>query len=168
MELLELAGIAGPEAELIRAAVEDANRRVRFFQLAFGRAAAAQSLSPEEIAALLVRPEGGRAPRITWQAEGAIARDQLKRVFLALMCLESAMPWGGECLVRHSGDGWHVGGAAERLREIPHLWHIVEHGVPEMPPEPADLHFALFAMELAGAGRRARLERGRGEISLSF
>ncbi len=169
MELLELSGIEGPEIDLIRAATEDANRRLRFFRVAFGRASDGQVLDAAQIAELITPPDGARGLHIHWLAPGEVPRDSVRRCFLALMCMESAMPWGGECLVRRAGDGWHVAGAAQRMRPLPDLWRLLTDGPDAATtPEPADLHFALLALDLARDGRRARLDHGADEISLSF
>ncbi|HHL20664.1 MAG TPA: histidine phosphotransferase [Aliiroseovarius sp.] len=166
MELLEMSGVEGAEIDLIRNAIDDANRRLRYFRVAFGRAGDGQMLASAELSDLVRRDDGGRALRVTWLTEGDIPRREAKRVFLALMCLESAMPWGGECLVRQSGAGWHLAGAAERLRDLPDLWRILGPDGVTALPEPAEMHFALLAQELGG--QPVHLEQAPGEISLIF
>ena len=166
MELLELSGIEGAEIDLIRSAIDDANRRLRFFRVAFGRAGDGQVLASADLRDMLSRDDGGRAMRVTWLTEGDIPRREAKRVFLALMCLESAMPWGGECLVRRSGAGWHLAGAAERLRDLPEMWRLLGPDGITTLPEPAEMHFALLAQDLDG--HPVHLEQAPGEISLMF
>ncbi len=152
IELLELSGADGPEIALIREAVADANRRIRFFRVAFGAARDGQVIGADEIAEMLPQAEGRRALTIDWQAEGDQPRQAVKRAFLALMCLETSMPYGGAVEVRRDGDDWRLTGRAERLNPAPELWQMLNGHRPEPLPAAAHLHFALLAVELQAGG----------------
>ncbi|HHB80823.1 MAG TPA: histidine phosphotransferase [Aliiroseovarius sp.] len=168
LELLELSGIDSPEVTLIREAVDDANRRIKVFRLAFGAASDTQMVKPGEIAALLPADTGPRALRVEWQADGDQPRPAVKEAFLALMCLESAMPYGGEILVRRTGAGWILAGAAERLNVDAPLWEALAAGSIAPLPAPAQLHFTLLAAALKARGATARTDISATEIGLTL
>ncbi len=168
IELLELSGIDSPEVALIRQAVEDANRRVKMFRIAFGLAGETQMVKAEDIRALLPKSDGPRALRIEWRPEGDVARQAVKEAFLALMCFESAMPYGGDVLVRRSSAGWILVGAGERLKVEQSLWEGLAHGAISPLPAPAQLQFALLAGELAARRAKARVDIGDTEIGLTL
>ncbi len=168
IELLELSGIDSPEMALIRAAAQDANRRVKLFRIAFGVAGEAQMIRPGDIAALLPADDGPRALRVEWQPEGDLPRPAVREALLGLMCLESAMPYGGEILVRRAASGWILAGAAERLSVDAPLWEGLEQGVISPLPAPALLHFPLLAATLSARGARARADIAEREIGLTL
>ena len=168
IELLELSGMDSPEVALIREAVADANRRIKMFRIAFGMASEGQMVRESDIRALLPVADGPRALRVEWQADGDVARQAAREAFLALMCLESAMPYGGEILVRQSSTGWILAGVAERLNIEPALWDRLAKGATAPLPAPAQLHFPLLAAALAQRGAVAQVEISDTEIGLSL
>jgi hypothetical protein len=100
LEMLELSGTpAGPEIDLIAQSVALAKARLRFLRLAFGAAAPGQLVSGSEIAAALSGPVGAARLAIDWQPADGAERTLVKLAFLSLMCLESAMPFGGSVTV---------------------------------------------------------------------
>ncbi|MCB1349560.1 MAG: histidine phosphotransferase family protein [Paracoccaceae bacterium] len=169
VELLGLTGQAeGPELALITESVENARRRIKGFRIAFGAAAPGQTVSAEDIRALTAPGPDGRRIEIDWPVTGPVPRQEAKAVFLALMCLESALAWGGRVAVRAASDGWRIVASAERMRVDPGLWHILEGG-----PVPADLppnavHFALFARELAKRPRPVAITGSDTAIEIGF
>lgn len=169
VELLGLTGQAvGPEIALINESVETARRRIKSFRIAFGAAAPGQIVSAGEIAELVAPGPDGRRLEIDWAVAGDVPRRDAKALFLALMCLESAMPWGGRVQIRPVPDGWQVTATADRMRLEPALWQILEGG-----PLSADLtanavHFALLAHEMANRSRAIALTRTEATVSLAF
>ncbi len=171
VELLALTGEAqGPELALISESVENARRRIKAFRIAFGHAAPGQSVSAREIAEATAPGPGGRRLVVDWPLTTDLPRRDARRVMLALMCLESAMPWGGRAEVRAGGGtdagGWQIMAEAERMQTDPGLWAMLEGG-----PVPAGLtantvHFALLARDLGG--RVTRLETTATTVSLAF
>jgi len=169
IELLGLTGqMDGPELALINESVENARRRIKSFRIAFGAAAPGQVVAAAEIAELTAPGADGRRLEIDWPVAEDLPRRDAKTVFLALMCLESAMPWGGRVQVRAAPGGWQLAATADRVRLEPAHWHILEEG-----PLPADLsanavHFALLAREIGIRGRPITLARTETAISLGF
>lgn len=101
LELLEVSGdfpgiAKSGEMMLIAESLEAARARIRCFRLAFGHAAADQRLGMAEIGAALSDAEKGGRLRLRLEAEGDLPRSEARMILLALMCLENAMPWGGD------------------------------------------------------------------------
>lgn len=169
VELLGLTGQAeGPELSLINESVENARRRIKLFRLAFGAATRGQTVPAAEVAELCAPGADGRRLEIDWPVDGDLPRTDVKRVFLALMCVESAMPWGGHVAVRAEKGGWQLSVSAERMRIDPDHWRILNGG-----PVPGDLpanavHFALLARDLAANGRQIAVERGEAALLLTI
>ena len=127
---VELLGLTGhdssPELALISESVANASLRIKLFRIAFGAAAPGQTVSAAEIAALTAPGTDGRKLSLDWQIAGDVPRTEAKLAFLALMCLEAAMPWGGTAQVTRQGTGLHIAASAERLNNTPALWLYLE------------------------------------------
>jgi histidine phosphotransferase ChpT len=169
VELLGLTGqVDGPEIGLITESVENARRRIKTFRIAFGAAAPGQRVAAAEIAELAAPGADGRRLEIDWPVSADLPRQDAKQVFLALMCLESAMPWGGRAAVRNRPGGWQIAAEAPRLKLEPAHWAMLEGA-----PAPADLapgavHFALLARETIGRGQPVSVGLSDTTIDLAF
>lgn len=141
----------GPELRLIAESVGNATARLKFFRVAFGQAAAEQRLGRPEIVALLADMACGGRQRYDWQIEGDQARQDVKLAFLALLCLEAALPWGGVVSIHRSGDTWQLTAAATRTKPDPDLWARLDGAAG--PVTPAQVQFALLPLEVARLGR---------------
>lgn len=158
VELLEMSnefpGIASsPELKLIAESVASARARIQLFRVAFGQAQGDQRVSHTGLAQLLDGFSGQGRLRIRLEAEGDFARVELRMIMLAMMCMESAMPWGGTIRVSHVGGGWSLSGEAERIRQDPGLWAWFGGGEPRSPA-PSEVHFALLAQAMSAAHRQ--------------
>ena len=168
VELLQLSGIQGPEMDMIAEAVENATLRVRYFRVAFGIANDGQRIGASEIAKVLVPGVLGPKLTIDWHAAGDLSRREVKLAFLALLCMETAMPYGGQVSVRCEGGQWDISCQAERLKSYPELWDLVTGQGTDTTPTPAHLHFALLGPELAAQARSAQFEASETQISIRF
>lgn len=170
MELLELSGMDGPEMDLIRESVNSATARIKLYRVAFGAASNGQTIGAADLAALVVPGAGERRIEIDWQVAGDMPRHQAKLTFLALMCLESALAWGGQISVARDGEGFVLHARAERMRQDQDAWARLEraHTGDAPLPKPAEMHFALLPAELAIAGRSLAVERAPDRIALRF
>lgn len=96
VELLTMSGQGNcPEIALIAESVENANARIRFFRVAFGSAPTNVEFSQNEVQSILRDSFRGNRTIVSWEVEGTIMRAEIKLAFLALQCLENALPWGG-------------------------------------------------------------------------
>lgn len=153
LELLAMAGGgADDEMQLVTESVAHANARLKFFRVAFGQAAGDQRLGHREIVALLDDIALGGRLSFDWQPEGDQARREVKLGFLAVLCLETALPWGGRIIISTAGGGWRLAAEARRTRPDPDLWARLDGGT--APLAPAQVQFGLLATEAARQGRR--------------
>lgn len=173
VELLEMSGdhpglANSPELTLIGDSVRAARSRVRYYRMAFGHAPADQRVAVAEITQLA---QGyARDARLTVEVEGGgdASRIETRMLLLALMCMDSAMPWGGKVTVARKGQGWRLAGHASRTRPEPSLWRWLDAGPGQNPsPAPSEVHFAVLGT-LAADHRLPiawKVDAGGAEIS---
>lgn len=173
LELLQMSGdfpasADSPELALIAESVAAARARVRCFRMAFGHASADQRISLSELSALLVDVEQGGRLRLRVEAEGDLPRRDARLILLGLMCLETAMPWGGSVLVCRGASGWRLVAEASRTKRDPALWSWLDGaGAARPEPAPSEVHFALLSGFAGQEGRALawELDESGGEIS---
>lgn len=174
LELLQMSpefrGIAeSPEFALMAESVAASRARIRWFRLAFGPAAADHRISPAEIAAILAEADKGGRLRLRIDAQGDLPRIEARLILLALMCLETALPWGGSVLICRGARGWRLLAEATRVKFDPALWSWLdpEDGCIRPEPAPGEVHFALLARFAASKARAIswELDERGGEIS---
>ncbi len=174
LELLELSGdfpgiAKSGEMLLIAESVAAARARVRWFRVAFGQAAPDQRMSLAELGALLADVEKSGRIRLRLEAEGDVPRIEARLILLGLMCLETALPWGGEVLVCRGASGWRLVAQASRTKPDPALWSWLdaEPGAQAPVASSSDVHFPLLASFARAAERKIswELDQSGGEIS---
>lgn len=167
--LLMSGGTATPEMALISESVSAANARIRFFRIAFGAAAADQRVGRPEIAGILADITRGARLAIDWRPEGDQARREVKLAFLALLCVEAAMPWGGTVTVTQAGRDWRLSGKAHRLRRDGLPWPILSAGAADpQDVSAAEVQFPLLRAEALRQGRPLACRIGEAEVAIAF
>lgn len=156
----------GPELDLVRASVDTAQAKLRFYRIAFGEAGKDQKIGRGEVLAVLADLYGAGRLKVHWDQDGAAERAEVKLAFLMLMCLENAMPFGGQVHVRHRDDGWCVQGTAEKLRLEPLLWEALKSGVSPAPLRPSQVQFGLVTEAAARLGRRLDVALDESSVTL--
>jgi histidine phosphotransferase ChpT len=162
---------ASPEAALIAESVANANARIRFFRLAYGRAEPGQRIARNEVVSILTDWTQGARLTVDWSGPAEMSRAQARLLFLLIQCLDSAMPHGGRIQVRWHDPGWTLSGEAARFRALPVQWallgapDLVFAALPDIPP--AEVQFPLAALALQTAGTVAHLTQTEGAITLS-
>ncbi|AJE47027.1 histidine phosphotransferase family protein [Celeribacter indicus] len=167
VELLAMSGAAaGPEISLISESVENANARVRFFRIAFGMASPGQMTSRREMAGVF---KGIATPRLTyrWEVPEDMPREEVKLACLMTMCVETALPRGGEIRIGRTGGQWSVCAQAERLAPAPDLWARLDALSPAEGLRPSEVQFLLAPMQAAALGRRIGHATGEGQLTLT-
>ncbi len=169
VELLTMSGMNGmPEIALISESIENANARIRFFRIAFGASSDTAQIANTELQSVLRDLYRGNRVKAEWRVTGDLARREAKLAFLAILCVESALPFGGTILVTRTGDCWHVSGTAERLKIDPDLWaHLEGLGAPDTV-KPPEVQFALVGPEATAQGRKVAVQRREGNVTISF
>ncbi|MEO1239037.1 MAG: histidine phosphotransferase family protein [Pseudomonadota bacterium] len=161
-------GGQSPEVALIAESVENANARIRYFRVAFGSASAEASLSRGEIVDILKDLTKGSRVGIEWDAMGALNRADVKLCFLLVLCLESAMPWGGQIHVTGNGGQWNIGATSDRFKIEPALWELLVNPAADADITAAEVQFALAPETARSLGRKITTDIRDSYIKVSF
>ena len=168
LELLGMAGaVDGPELELIADSVNNANARIRFFRVAFG-AAGDQGLGRAEVVSVLDDLSKGGRLKYQWQPNDAVSRAEVRMVFLAALCLESALPYGGTVEFHKTGDSWTVSGTGRKVNVDDALWAQLSDGTGTGNVTPAQVQFALLPSLASEASRKVTYTQSETGVSISF
>lgn len=169
LELLAMADNppAGPEMELISASVGNASARIRFFRIAFG-AAGHQMVGRAEIISILRDLYEGSRLTLDWLPEEPQPRAAVRLAFLAIMCLETAMPYGGRAEVSEADGKWTLKGTADKLNVDPALWGLLAEQLADTSLQPAHVQFALLPTVAGDDGRRIRSTSDDTTITIQF
>lgn len=143
LELLNMGGGSdGPEMELISESVENASARIRYFRIAYG-AASAQPVGRAEVVSILQDSNRGSRLTMAYGPLDAQPRWAVRMVFLALQCMESAMPYGGRIEVSFVDHTWSITGHADKFSIDGTLWDRLRTGDVE-DLAPAHVQFGLL------------------------
>ena len=168
VELMVMEGAQhGPELALISESVTHANAKIRFFRLAFGAAGGESATAKSEVVQVLSDMTRGTRLRIDLQVTAKLPRASVKLAFLLVMCLETAMPYGGTIEIVQGEDRWSIKGSADRLKIDPDLWAMLTDGA-DFDLGPAQVQFALVAEELTRQHRRLTTEITASEVRFYF
>ena len=168
LELLNMSGDpAGPEIGLIGESVGNASARIRFFRIAFG-AAGDQMVGAVEVQSIL--RDLYEASRLSpqWQVGEPVQRAEVRLAFLAILCMETAMPYGGRIDVTSEGGKWMLNGTADRINVDPDLWALLSGTAASSKLLPSHVQFALLPLVAQDAGRRATCQSDDTTITLEF
>ena len=158
----------GPELSLITESVGHANARIKFFRIAFGATGTDQRMGSPEVKSILAgMTEGGRFA-IDWQSPGDLARRDVKLVFLLILCLETALPYGGQISVSWVDARWSLRAVGPRIKIEAGLWECLIAPDATVEVGPAQVQFLLVPEEVIRQHRRLSTELTANEITLSF
>jgi histidine phosphotransferase ChpT len=167
LELLSLGGATpGPEMNLIGESVGNASARIRFLRIAFG-ASGDQMMGAAEILSILRELYEGSRLTLHWDSEDPQPRSSVRLAFLAILCTESAMPFGGTVRVAERDGAWSVEGTADRIYEDPKLWGALERRS-DSELMPAHVQFILLPLCAAQEGRTPGYEIGESYVTVTF
>lgn len=142
VELFEMTGGTEAELELISDGVHHTSARVRFFRIAFGQSDPNQIIPSQEIQSIFEDKRNDRV-LVNWRVTQPRARTELKAAFLAILCIEQALPRGGDITVTYE-NGWVLVAEADVIDADHDLWAALsENQSPEMVT-PNTVHFALL------------------------
>ena len=176
IELMALESeIPSAEMALVSESVRNASARLRFFRIAFGHALPGQPVAAGELQPVL--SDLGRGARVSfqWRVTGPVQRAEAKLAYLAILCLEAALPYGGTVTADREDDLWSVRAEGRELRYDPALWNRLRREGAALPARedrpditPAQIQFVLLAAEILAQGRRLALDLGDGAAVLRF
>lgn len=168
LELIGMSGAApGPEMELIHESVGNASARIRFFRVAFG-AAGEQMMGRSEIVAILKDVGQGARLQVAWGPMDAQPRASVRAAFLALLCVETAMPYGGRIEISQDDGRWLLHGRADKLNIDQKMWDILATRDAPADLRPAQVQFALLPLVLADMDKRVATEITESDVRLRF
>lgn len=169
IELLGLSGVPdSPEMSLLSESVENATARLRFLRLAFGAATSDQTVSKSDILQTLEAIARGGRLSYAWDADGDCKRTDARTAFLSIMCIESALPVGGDIRVSAKDGRWTVETRHDRLNLDPALWVPLSRNEVSETLAPAQVHFGLLTELTADTGRTLALAHGADWVRISF
>lgn len=153
LELMQLASpVQGPEMSLVAESTDSANARLRYYRIAFGIVSADQMISRDEISSILTALQPHQKHRLTWNCHTGLTRQQIKLLFLLLMCLETTIPWGGEIEVASVPSGIQLVAHSDRLKIEDCLWTALREGGQIADLTSAKIQFALASAEIFAQG----------------
>lgn len=168
LELLDMSGAApGPELDLIQESVGNASARIRFFRIAFG-AAGEQMMGRSEVVTVLNDLMAGGRLDVAWGPMDAQPRASVRLAFLALQCMENAMPYGGRIEISQENDNWLLHGRADKLNVDEALWSLLTTSAPQADLKPAHVQFALLPIIASDMGRRIITQFDDDTVRLKF
>lgn len=161
-------GSKGPEMALITESVAHANARIRFFRIAFGAAGPDQRIGRNEVTAVISDMTHGGRVTIDWISPADLPRRDVKLVFLLILCLETALPYGGRIAIDRSDTRWSLQASAAKMKLDPGLWECLINAAAPAEIGPAQVQFLLVPEEISRQHRRLTTELAENRISLSF
>ncbi len=168
LELLTMSGAAeGPEMDLIGESVGNASARIRFFRIAFG-AAGDQMVGEAEASSILRDLYHGSRLDVVWSPTDPQPRATVRLAFLGLLCLETAMPYGGSIAADQQDGHWTLSGTADKLNITPEIWSWLEAAGDKPPVQPSHVQFALLPNIAMDEGRQVKFDANDTQITLSF
>lgn len=169
VELLMMeSGAQGPEMSLIAESVANATARIRFFRVAFGAAQAGQRIGRAEVQDILTEITRGGRMQVGWTSGSDANRAAVKLAFLLLLCVETALPYGGRVRVVDEGKGWLIEAEATKLKIDPDLWEVLSNPRAGFQVGAAQVHFALVPEELTHQSRNLVVKITDQTIRLEF
>lgn len=154
LELIEMSGTtAGPELDLIADSVGNANARIRYFRIAFGHASAGQSVSDREIRSILSDVEAGARISYDWQVTGNVPRDELRAVFLAILCQETVLGHGGMITITQNHGTWILSSMGKKILFDKALWDDLKRLDKQVEITPARVQFGLLPHAIEALGK---------------
>jgi len=169
---VELIGIApstdGAELSLINESAADARARIRFFRVAYGKAAEDQTLGQAETSRIVQAYLSGSRVSCSWTGAPEKRRRDLRVAFLIIQCFENAMPTGGLITINDSADSFQLSATAENLRYSADLWETVTNSFATHDFSPAEVQFALLPDALQRAGRSFSMQHTDTAITVTL
>ncbi len=167
VELLQMTGQSNsPEMQMISDAVANANASIKFFRIAFGHGSDDTIIGATEVHSLLSEINPHARVKIDWQVPGDIPRKCTQVGFLLSLCLESAMPYGGEVVVHKEDNRWTIHATARKFNPDLSAWDQFQ--TPSLDLAPRLIHFTLAAKILADNGRVLKKTVTDTSITVNF
>lgn len=169
LELLGMSGHAldGPEMSLIGDSVASASARIRFFRISFG-GSSVQDIGRSEVVSVIDDVMGSGRLSVGWGPSDSQPRNLVKLAFLSILCLETAMPFGGRIEVSCNHKQWKIHGKSEKFNEIDDLWSGITRKQTNPDISSAHIQFALLPMTAEKMNRNISFNQTKSDITILF
>jgi len=168
IELLGMAGnVPGPEIELISESVNNASARIRFFRVAYGASGEQMVGRAETVSILRDLYDKGRLD-VAWGPLDAQPRNLVRLAFLALQCLETAMPYGGRIEIAQDSGSFVLTGQADKLNIDADLWALLANADAPVTLQPAQVQFALLPTIAGDENRKVTVCSTENQVAIRF
>lgn len=164
LELLQLTTGPSEEMALIADALENATARLNLFRIAFGVGEPDRAMLRPEIERVFEALNRGGRIALSWLPEGDSTRAEGKRVFLAMLCAEAALPLGGTITY----TGAEVIAEGTRLKIDETVWGPLANGQSPGVLTSNQVQFALLPLTLQQQGRQLDIAITPERITLAF
>jgi histidine phosphotransferase ChpT len=169
VELMSLTdGNTDQEMALITESIENASARIRFFRIAYGSAAVDQASKQTEVVSVLAATASGGRCEYDWLVDDDQPLCDVRIAFLALQCIEVALPFGGRISIMKTDTSWHVQGIGKRQKVDEKLWESLSNAQSEFDHSAAQVQFALLPEAVSIAGRKLDVTISDDQITLAF
>ncbi|MDG1102990.1 MAG: histidine phosphotransferase family protein [Ascidiaceihabitans sp.] len=169
LELLNMSGASpvGPEMQLICDSVKSVSARIRFFRIAFD-AASDDPVVRNEVTSILTEMFDGGRLAVQWGPVDIQTRKAVRCAFLTILCLETAMPFGGQIRVSSSLSSWEIVGKSDKFSNIDVLWNESSLSNTSAKMSPTHVQFSMLRTAANDEDVDLRLKRSPKEISILF
>lgn len=155
-------GGTGAELALVRDSVTQAQARIRLFRIAFGRLRADQMIGADELRGLLRDHAAHSRFDLDWTPTSALPKPWVKLALLCLLCIETALPYGGRVLCTLDDTMLHMVAQSDKLKLEQDLWQTLSDDA-DWPQDigPSRVQFPILrhAVEMERADLSVRLDR---------
>lgn len=145
MELLELSGVEQTgEMDLVTKSITAANAKLRLYRIAFGAMQMSSELSERDINSILSQTFTDTRTSVDWILDGPQPLNQLKTVFLLILCYESLLKRGGKIRVRKADNSWAVCASSESFEPNQGMVDLLTGAAKSEDLEPSMVQFELL------------------------
>lgn len=170
---LELMGVGqaevSAEGALAFSSFNAASTRLKFYCIAFGCTTDTPVVDTHDLLMTARDEFAGNGYRIEWLLPEQIGGNEVQLLFLALLCLRSKMPGGGQIKIQTAESGWRISACSDRPEAIRSAKSadtpLTGHG--DIPLPQAVQHLLLHVL-CQDAGRTPVLASHEDGFSLQF
>jgi len=125
-------------------------------------------VGPTEITSIL--RDLYKASRLTvfWTPQEPQHRACVRLAFLGLLCMETAMPFGGRIEIDQSEGQWSLTGVGDKLNVDPDIWAHLAQMPAAVALQPAHVQFALMPVIAAEDQRSVASQSDDTTVKITF
>lgn len=168
IELLESLATTMPEIALIADSVDAAKIKLQFFRVCFGQYSVGAEMGSGEVAQLGIGMIQTNRLSLDWSLNAdAFPREQVKLLFLLLLCAETALPVGGTINITQQGQGFVIQAGGKRV-QLCDAWGAFTGQSKTAETTAARVQFPLAAALATEIGRSITVENAETSLTITF